>query len=122
MLYNIIVPEPSISFYVMCDHVTVTCNICDIFVTIMLIPNLKFKNQKINRKIKINSLLSLTLIPKVHSNQAEYQTEYSVTQLQNDEAVQSEILIKHCQIVEAYWLVTEEGRLVVKKKSEVKIV
>jgi len=52
MLYNIIIPESSMSFCVICDHVTVivTCNgyvtiTCDI----MLIYNPKFENKKINK-------------------------------------------------------------------------
>jgi len=43
MLYSIIVLELSMSFYIICDHVTMTV-IYDIILTF----NLKFKNTKIN--------------------------------------------------------------------------
>jgi len=44
MLYSIIFLELSMSFYIICDHVTMTV-ICDIILT----SNLKFKNKKINK-------------------------------------------------------------------------
>jgi len=51
ILYNIIISESSIFFYVIYDLVT-----CDIYVTviynIMLISNSKFKNNKIENKNK----------------------------------------------------------------------
>ena len=51
ILYNIIVSESSMSFCMICDHVTVTVT-CNRYVTIicniMLICNPKSENKKIN--------------------------------------------------------------------------
>jgi len=50
-LYNIIVPKPFTFSYVTHDHVTCDCDmwwICDSTCNIILSPNYKFQNKKIN--------------------------------------------------------------------------
>jgi len=52
MLYNIIISESSMSFCIACDYVTITVT-CDGYIIVcdvILNPNPKFKNKKINEK------------------------------------------------------------------------